>query len=397
MQTVSDESDASTWRQIAPLLDVALEHLGEKEHNALVLRFFEGRTFPEIGQALGASEDAAKMRVNRALEKLRTFFTKRGVGLTTGIIAMAISANSVQAAPVTLAKSAIAVASAKGAAAGGSTLLLVKGTLKFLTYAKLKLAAGITAGVLVAGGAATVILSTARTGDSLSADEIFKRAQAKYASLTSYTDEGNIAVTLNGVTLDTSFITRLARPNLYRVEWEQNNGTILKNKTGAVWSSGEGDYWSTDFRLRSRTTREVALSDNLSPSGGTATSVPRTFFMMKGSELSDLSVAFEKRQADEKVEEINCYVLTTEFKGATNTLWIGKKDFLIRQIRTQTSAEAGRSLPTATVRGNPQIIATLDRIRFPGITTTETHTNIVINQPFSKADFDRPAATTFRK
>ena len=64
----------------------------------------------EVGAALGASEDAAKMRVNRALEKLRKFFTKRGVSSTAAIIAGAISANSVQAAPAGLAKSVTAVA-----------------------------------------------------------------------------------------------------------------------------------------------------------------------------------------------------------------------------------------------------------------------------------------------
>jgi hypothetical protein len=89
--------------QIAPLLDGAMEQLGQKDHDALVLRFFENKTFAEVGAALGASEDAAKMRVNRALEKLRKFFTKRGVSSTTAIIAGTISANSVQAAPVALA------------------------------------------------------------------------------------------------------------------------------------------------------------------------------------------------------------------------------------------------------------------------------------------------------
>ena len=93
-----------------------------------MLRFFEGRNFKEVGAALGASEDAAKMRVSRALEKLRKFFTKRGVSSTTAIIAGAISANSVQAAPVALAKSVTAVAIAKGAIATASTLTLVKGT-----------------------------------------------------------------------------------------------------------------------------------------------------------------------------------------------------------------------------------------------------------------------------
>ena len=59
-----------------------MEQLGQKDHDALVLRFFENKTFAEVGATLGASEDAAKMRVNRALEKLRKFFAKRGVSST---------------------------------------------------------------------------------------------------------------------------------------------------------------------------------------------------------------------------------------------------------------------------------------------------------------------------
>src|ERR1035437_4778368 len=111
MQSILNEAanePAETWNQIAPLLDGAMEQLGQKDHDALVLRFFENKNFAEVGAALGASEDAAKMRVNRALEKLRKFFTKRGVSSTTAILAGTISANSVQAAPVTLAKSATA-------------------------------------------------------------------------------------------------------------------------------------------------------------------------------------------------------------------------------------------------------------------------------------------------
>ena len=78
------------------------------------------------------------MRVNRALEKLRKFFTKRGVSLTAAIIAGAISANSVQAAPVVLAKTVTAVAIAKGAAASASTLTLIKGVLKIMAWTKAK-------------------------------------------------------------------------------------------------------------------------------------------------------------------------------------------------------------------------------------------------------------------
>jgi RNA polymerase sigma factor (sigma-70 family) len=152
------EAEAETWIQIAPLLDGALEQLGQKDHDAVVLRFFEGRNFKEVGAALGASEDAAKMRVSRALEKLRKFFTKRGVSSTTAIIAGAISANSVQAAPVALAKSVTAVAIAKGAAASGSTLTLIKGALKIMAWTKAKTTVVAGAVLILAAGTTTVIV-----------------------------------------------------------------------------------------------------------------------------------------------------------------------------------------------------------------------------------------------
>src|SRR5580700_522425 len=130
MQSILNEAEPmheETWNQIAPLLDGAMEQLGQIDHDALVLRFFENKTFAEVGATLGASEDAAKMRVNRALEKLRKFFTKRGVSSTTAIIAGTISAHSIQAAPVALEQSITAVAMAKGATASTSTLTLIKG------------------------------------------------------------------------------------------------------------------------------------------------------------------------------------------------------------------------------------------------------------------------------
>jgi RNA polymerase sigma factor (sigma-70 family) len=103
MQSALTEPQSENWLQIAPLLDAAMEKLDRKDHDALVLRFFENKNFSEVGLALGASEDTARMRVNRALEKLRKFFTKRGVDSTTAVIAGAISANAVQAAPASLA------------------------------------------------------------------------------------------------------------------------------------------------------------------------------------------------------------------------------------------------------------------------------------------------------
>jgi RNA polymerase sigma factor (sigma-70 family) len=145
-----------TWNEIAPLLDGAMEKLGKKDHDALVLRFFENKNFAEVGAALGASESAAKMRVNRALEKLRKIFAKRGVSSTAAILAGMISANSVHAAPIGLAKTISVVAIAKGATASASILTLIKGALKLMAWSKMKTAIITAAVALLAAGTATV-------------------------------------------------------------------------------------------------------------------------------------------------------------------------------------------------------------------------------------------------
>src|SRR5882724_13057111 len=158
MQSTLNEFESEAWPQIAPVLDDVMMRLGERDRNAIVLRFFENKNLREVGAAIGASEDAAKMRVNRALEKLRKIFGKRGVTFSAAAIAGAVSTNSVQAAPVGLAITISAVAIAKGAAAGGSTLALVKGTLKLMAWTKMKSAVVAGAVVLLAAGTTTAFL-----------------------------------------------------------------------------------------------------------------------------------------------------------------------------------------------------------------------------------------------
>jgi RNA polymerase sigma factor (sigma-70 family) len=133
MQSSLNESE-DVWPRIAPLLDAAVENLGETDRRAILLRFYEGHNLRDVGLALGASEDAATKRVNRALEKLRKFFSKRGISLSAAAIGGAVSANSVQAAPVGLAKTVSAIAVAKGAVGStGSLFATAKaiGTMSF--------------------------------------------------------------------------------------------------------------------------------------------------------------------------------------------------------------------------------------------------------------------------
>jgi outer membrane lipoprotein-sorting protein len=391
MQSTLAETDAAAWEHVAPLLDEAMGRLGEADRNVIVLRFFENKTSQEVATTLKLNDVTARKRVSRALEKLRKFFTKRGVVLPVAVLTAAISANSIQAAPVGLAAT-ISATAVKGTAVSATITTLVKVTLKLMAYAKLKLALYIGAAIVLVGGATTVALSSDRAGDNAVTGEIFKNAQEKYASMTSYSDEGQTVATVSGSTLTTTFIIKLARPNLYRIEWQQKNESAYSTTTTkpeAVWSAGAGDFLEMGFGVQKQKGQETALSSAVGISASASSSIPGTFFKMNwGNQLG--SVSGEKQQADEKVGDVDCYVFTSELKkGITRTLWIGKQDFLIHQVRNVTSAEAEKAMLTKAAKDHPEILASLAIMGFSGITSTETHTNILVNPKLSATDFAR--------
>jgi RNA polymerase sigma factor (sigma-70 family) len=144
MQSTLNEPADEAWPRIAPLLDRAVETLGEADRRAILLRFYEGRNLRDVGAALGASEDAAKKRVNRAVEKLRKFFTKRGVVLPATTLTAALAANSVQAAPAGLAAAVSAAASAGTAVITSTLIAATTKTIAMTTFQKIAVTAALT-------------------------------------------------------------------------------------------------------------------------------------------------------------------------------------------------------------------------------------------------------------
>lgn len=127
MQEILSETSSSAtaqWERVRPVLDDAMLTLAERHREALLLRFFKNQSFAQIGQAMNRSEDAARMCVDRALEKLRAALARRGVK-STGAALAAVFANQVGAtAPVGLAASITGAALAGATASGVATASL---------------------------------------------------------------------------------------------------------------------------------------------------------------------------------------------------------------------------------------------------------------------------------
>ena len=133
------------WDQLRPLLDAAIDELPEADRTAVILRFLEHRPFAEIAAALQVSEDAARMRTERALDKLRPALARRGITSTAGALGAIMLGQPVLAAPAGLAASLSAQALA--AAAGGS----------LATFMTTKIIATAGVGLLLAFGAGTYV------------------------------------------------------------------------------------------------------------------------------------------------------------------------------------------------------------------------------------------------
>lgn len=147
MPTSLNEAETDVWLQIAPQLDDAMTELNERDHQAVVLRFFDRKSMKEVGATLGTSEDAAKQRVGRAVEKLRQLLSRRGVAIPALLLTSVMSASSVQAAPALLAQSTATVALTKGATASTSILFVADGSMRLMVWVKMK-------GPVLAGAAA---------------------------------------------------------------------------------------------------------------------------------------------------------------------------------------------------------------------------------------------------
>jgi RNA polymerase sigma factor (sigma-70 family) len=131
------------WEQVRPVLDEAMHDLKEADREAVLLRFFEHLPLAAVGERIGVTENTARMRVDRALDKLREALARRGVTSTAGALSVVLTGQAVGAVPAGLAGSVSGAAMAAAGAASVVSVLLAR----LLISTKLKLLAGAAAAI----------------------------------------------------------------------------------------------------------------------------------------------------------------------------------------------------------------------------------------------------------
>ena len=155
MNSPSPSIESPDATELEGHLDRAIAKLSPAGRDAVALRFFERRSFLDVGQCLGISEQAAKQRVFRELDKLRKILSRRGVNLSVEMLGTAIASNGVLSAPKHLTESVLVTAATGSAAA--SSMAIAKGAIALMAWTKAKIAAVTLVGIMLFTGAGFVV------------------------------------------------------------------------------------------------------------------------------------------------------------------------------------------------------------------------------------------------
>jgi hypothetical protein len=287
----------------------------------------------------------------------------------------------------------------------------------------MRAALSLTAGILVVACSACSPSQKISAADRIFAADVFKKSRDAYASLSSYCDEGTYfhegIVTIDQASSQAvTFRTKMSRPDSYRISWTYLGENVL-------WCAGEDDFrfeesvgpraldWekrnadphvqfiTNNLKLKNKSPDQIKIfskTDNLAKS---PVVVPEIFF---GIPLRDQHRMFsnpldvfpddEHRLPDGKISGVDCYVfISAWYPKSSLTIWIGKSDFLIRQIKILKPGEAGPVSALALKKVDDEFLKELlespmgSEVYPDNGVTVETHSNITVNQKFSPADF----------
>jgi RNA polymerase sigma factor (sigma-70 family) len=254
------ETSAVEWDRVRPQLDEALDHLGERDRSAVVLRFFDGQSYGEIGRAQGISEDGARLRINRALDRLAAAFRRRGINSTAAGMALGLASETMAAVPPgvaeTFTRAALGTLKASGALSGTSA-----GAFTVLSHSKAVL--GLAALVLVVASVGwrerALVADRQRTLDSVQQEIRQESAEASTRSRKRSSAPGTVQ---SGNPALEDALTR--RVGILRSWFGSNPGLVLpefelltdRDWVGFAYQHSEidagGDLWPVAHQLREK-------------------------------------------------------------------------------------------------------------------------------------------------
>jgi RNA polymerase sigma factor (sigma-70 family) len=321
--TLTDAESSMAWESISPHLEEAMSTLSPADQNAVVLRFFQGRSWREVGGALALSEDTAQKRVSRAVEKLRSYFVRRGIGISASLIVSVIAANAVQAAPAGLA-STVAAGSLAGAGSFSLLSTIIKTILmKKTTFAVLAaaLTAAITIPIIVAhaNGPSDAPVTEANLQSGLVLHYTFDNAPVagKVADASGAGNDGWVTGAQWEMDSQRGGVFHFSPPGQY-IRVPNNDSLNPSNITLAAWikTSNQGDTWRRVF--------DKSFTNGFSLSiGGGHTGAGNSFLGKADVEIG-MRVNNKKGivRSDQTVTDGQWHHLASTYDGSVETIYV---------------------------------------------------------------------------
>jgi len=373
MHQQSEVREEAAWSEIEPLLNQSLAALQEGERQCVLLRFFQGMSFTETGTTLGLSEEAARKRVGRALEKMRKFLEKGGVIVPGAALAVLLSAHAAKAVPAACQASIVTITT--GVLAGHLPLSLTgshvyqlsEGTLKAMKIAQAKVAIGVATGLVIGLGVYTVAggrplsLMTAHPvlqmgavakpghvliqapGKAMTSAQIADRCRNAYAALKSYQGTSTVtAATVNGSDpavheYHASATVQFVRPGNIRAEGSDASGHSFAYISDGVATS----YKAVEGGWQPARNAEMAVASVTGIAIRSATTIPSVLLGIKWGNPFVGGTKYAQEVREDRVGGRLCYVLTTQAaiseRRTTRSLWIDEKTFLLRRAVSDSS------------------------------------------------------------
>jgi len=407
MLSQSEMEDAA-WAEIEPVLNQSLAALRPADRDCVLLRFFQGLTFAEVGTALDLSEEAARKRVTRALDKMRHFFGKNGVIVPGAALAVLLSAHAAKAAPAHLSGAAATIL------AGSVPVpisVITEGVLHAMKIAQIKFAAssiavvvGFSTYAIARGGLTPFTMGykiqalTAfptpghvlpqNAAKSLTSVQIASHCREAYAALTSYQGTSTVTTKFESSSFPmvleshTSASVQFASPGKIHVEGKTSNGSsfayISDGNATAVTYLGLNNWKKVD-------TTESAVAGVTGIALHAATTIPALLLKIKWGNPLALGKLLDSEVREDSVGGHPCYVVTTHLKTPARTetayLWVDEKNFLLRRLVTESNSLAQTKEAAGTPIDMPAMQSHAD----------ERFTNDHLNEAIPESNFVLPA------